>query len=139
MAPSAPITIIKYSKQNSEFLYLGECHCQNDFLEDYDDQDRLHCFKGNSQGPCKVGEVFVQPDAKDENGALIDPKCFNNYVPLTLIGGKGFCLNGSKPDARGRCRQTHQHKRKPKCSRYKKIRDCFRAMNQWKKNQRRYG
>ena len=115
MAPSAPITIIKYSKQNSEFLYLGECHCQ------------------------KVGEVFVQPDAKDENGALIDPKCFNNYVPLTLIGGKGFCLNGSKPDARGRCRQTHQHKRKPKCSWYEKIKNCFRAMNQWKKNQRRYG
>ena len=52
-------------------------------MEHYDGEDNLYCYEKNSQGPCEDGQVFVQPDAKDENGALIDPKCFNNYVPLT--------------------------------------------------------
>ena len=49
--------------------------CQNDFLEDYDDQDRLHCYKENSQGPCEDGEKFIQLDEEDENGAQSSPIC----------------------------------------------------------------
>ena len=72
------------SKQYSNISYLGECHCQNDFLEHYDEQDRLHCYEENSRGPCENGKVFVQPDEEEKNGVLKNPicsdDCQNNYL-----------------------------------------------------------
>ena len=113
-------------------------------MEDYDDQDRLHCYKENSQGPCEDGEKFIQLDEEDENGAQSSPICstespnFEIKTQILRFGKK--CSNGKFYDIiTRRCLKTHQHKKKPKCSQYKTVLDCVRAVNRWKKNQRRNG
>ena len=70
-----------HDRQNSKASYLGECHCQNDFLEHYDKKGSLHCYEENSQGPCEVGKVFVQPDEEDKNGVPEDEQIrLNCYI-----------------------------------------------------------
>ena len=113
-------------------------------MEHYDDQDRLHCYKENSQGPCEDGEKFIQLDEEDENGAQSIPVCstesLNFEIKVGLISFEKTCSNGKFYDIiTRRCLKTHQHKKKPKCSQYKTVLDCVRAVNRWKKNQRRNG
>ena len=58
-----------------KFYYLGECHCQNDLLEHYDDQSILHCYEEYTQGPCMEEQIFYQPVELDDNGAQKNPIC----------------------------------------------------------------
>jgi hypothetical protein len=76
----------------------GECHCQNDFLEHYDDQNKLHCYEENSQGPCIEGYILYQPFEVDENCAQKNPICVSS--------GTGFrtCHTGRRIDiTTGKC------------------------------------
>ena len=110
-----------HSRQDSKLSYLGECHCQNDFLEHYDKQNRLHCYEDNSQGPCEDGKIFVQPDEVDENGALKNPICSSNDSPEFVIkggvfSGGGFgtkCSNGKRNRVTGKCENTSRHRNRP--------------------------
>ena len=69
-----------------KFYYLGECHCQNDLLEHYDDQSILHCYEEYTQGPCMEEQIFYQPVELDDNGAQKNP--ISNYLVL-----ESFFLN----------------------------------------------
>ena len=102
-------------RKNASFsINLGECHCKNDFLEKYDDKNRLHCYQENSKGPCKDGQIFVQSDEVDENGVAKKPTCSDEYqFEIRLIDGRGFenvCANGKRRDkTTGKCVATFHH------------------------------
>ena len=104
------------SENVSFSINSGECHCKNDFLEKYDDKNRLHCYQENSKGPCKDGQIFVQSDEVDENGVAKKPTCSDEYQfeIRRLIDGRGFenvCANGRRRDkTTGRCAKTFRHK-----------------------------
>ena len=84
-------------------------------MEHYDDQNRLHCYEENSQGPCKDGEILVQPDEVDENGALKNPVCSPDFELRRpgVLSGNGFrtkCKNGKRFDKTTKtCKKTSKH------------------------------
>ena len=101
---------------NSDDLNSGECHCQNDFLEYYDNQNKLYCYQENSQGPCAEGQKFIQPDESQENGRMENATCIlpGFSVRKSIFNsGDGFensCENGKRRDeTTGKCVETYRH------------------------------
>ena len=86
-------------------------------MEHYDNQNRLHCYEENSQGPCEDGKIFVQPDDEDEKSALKGPVCIDNFeLRRPVMSGNGFgkkCSNGKRYDrTTGKCKKTSRHGKK---------------------------
>ena len=101
---------------NSVVLNSGECHCQTDFLEYYDNQNELNCYQENSQGPCAEGQKFIQPDESPENGRMENATCIlpGFSVRKSIFNtGNGFensCENGKRRDeTTGKCEETYRH------------------------------
>ena len=89
-----------------KFYYLGECHCQNDLLEHYDDQSILHCYEEYTQGPCMEEQIFYQPVELDDNGAQKNPICIFSIRELFPKS----CPSGERRDqTSGKCRATSSH------------------------------
>ena len=92
-------------------------------MEHYDDQNRLHCYVENTQGPCEDEQAFVQPEGIDENGLLKNPIC-DKFGIRQLIRFKK-CYNGSKWDPTTRkCKKTY--KRNKPCGRHTNLVQCLR-------------
>ena len=101
---------------NSVVLNSGECHCQTDFLEYFDDQNKLYCYQENSQGPCAEGQKFIQPNESQENGRMENATCIlpGFSVRKSIFNtGNGFensCENGKRRDeTTGKCEETYRH------------------------------
>ena len=87
-------------------------------MEHYDDQNRLHCYEENTQGPCEDEQIFNQPDEEDENGVLKDPACSTEFEIKGIFGKNGFrtCPKGKRYDRITRkCKKTHIHRRNKPC------------------------
>ena len=80
---------------------------------DVDNQNRLHCYEENSQGPCEFGKLFIQPDEYDENGALKNPTCSTDFGTRGVFSGPEFetkCNNGKRYDkTTNTCKTTTRH------------------------------
>ena len=85
-------------------------------MEYYDDQDKLHCYQENSQGPCVEGQILIQSDQSQDNGGMENPSCILAGMGLRksiFNSGDGFenpCENGKRRDEITRkCVETFTH------------------------------
>ena len=85
-------------------------------MEYYDDQDKLHCYQENSQGPCVEGQILIQSDQSQDNGGMENPSCILAGMGLRksiFNSGDGFenpCENGKRRDeTNGKCEETYRH------------------------------
>ena len=92
--------MIEYSFISRKFLkiyYLGECHCQNNFLEHYNDQGNLHCLQPDD-GNFDVRQIFsgygfeIPKCESGQSFDIITKKCektsSHNNTQNGPIGGK---------------------------------------------------
>ena len=99
-------------------------------MEHYDDQNRLHCYEENSQGPCEDREIFIQPDEEDENGVLKDPVCSTDFEIKGGVIFQSHCPKGTRYDRMTRkCKKTRTHHRNKPCGRHKNLQECLRGLH----------